>query len=213
MDNDIITLKQEHANSYLTAIKEIIQNNTLVLKDDIASLMNKPPLESMDSILTKLLSLAKKNNLVFDKKQLDNILLKYRKSFHSIYEWLQDYRVNQLTKFVEEIDLTKRGQVIKISKKYLSDVNKEIKKKIKLQLEESLTNILLKRIPNLLGDNNQKEKILEEMSKYMKNTYHKQILENIEIKILVKDTTLINCLKEQSDRYLFTLEHSHLLNF
>ena len=213
MDNDIITLKKEHANSYLTAIKEIIQNNTLVLKDDIASLMNKPPLESMDSILTKLLSLAKKNNLVFDKKQLDNILLKYRKSFHSIYEWLQDYRVNQLTKFVEEIDLTKRGQVIKISKKYLSDVNKEIKKKIKLQLEESLTNILLKRIPNLLGDSDQKEKILEEMSKYMKNTYHKQILENIEIKILVKDTTLINCLKEQSDRYLFTLEHSHLLNF
>ena len=103
--------------------------------------------------------------------------------------------------------------MIKISKKYLSDVNKEIKKKIKLQLEESLTNILLKRIPNLLGDSDQKEKIQEEMSKYMKNTYHKQILENIEIKILVKDTTLINCLKEQSDRYLFTLEHSHLLNF
>ena len=36
--------------------------------------------------------------------------------------------------------------------------------------------------------------------------------ENIDIKILVKDTTLINGVKEQSERYLFTLENSRLFN-
>ena len=38
------------------------------------------------------------------------------------------------------------------------------------------------------------------------------MLENIDIKILVKDTTLINGAKEQAERYLFTLNNSRLLN-
>ena len=37
-----------------------------------------------------------------------------------------------------------------------------------------------------------------------------QLLENIDFKILVKDTILINSFKEQSDRYLFTLENSRI---
>jgi hypothetical protein len=32
----------------------------------------------------------------------------------------------------------------------------------------------------------------------------------VDIKILVKDTTLINGVKEQSERYIFTLENSRL---
>ena len=32
------------------------------------------------------------------------------------------------------------------------------------------------------------------------------------MKILVKDTTLINTVKETTDRYLFTLSNSRLLN-
>ena len=49
------------------------------------------------------------------------------------------------------------------------------------------------------------------MTKYLKKNYLSQLLENIDIKILVKDTTLINSTKEQSERYLFTLNNSRLL--
>ena len=37
-------------------------------------------------------------------------------------------------------------------------------------------------------------------------------MESVDIKILVKDTTLMNGTKEQGERYLFTLDHSRLLN-
>ena len=40
----------------------------------------------------------------------------------------------------------------------------------------------------------------------------KQLLENIDIKILVKDTTLINSSKEQAERYLFTINNSRLFD-
>ena len=44
----------------------------------------------------------------------------------------------------------------------------------------------------------------------MLKKYPKQILENIELKILVKDTTLINGIKEQGERYLFTNNNSYI---
>ena len=57
-----------------------------------------------------------------------------------------------------------------------------------------------------------KRKIITEITKYINSSYQKQLLENVDIKILVKDTTLINGTKEQADRYLFTLKNSRLLN-
>ena len=51
---------------------------------------------------------------------------------------------------------------------------------------------------------------MDDISKYVKGNYQKQLMENFDIKILVKDTTLINGTKEQGERYLFTLNHSHL---
>ena len=57
-------LRQHHINSYRETVIEIIKNNTNSLVDtDIMSLIKKPPLDSMDLIQVKLLSLAKKNNL------------------------------------------------------------------------------------------------------------------------------------------------------
>ena len=37
-------------------------------------------------------------------------------------------------------------------------------------------------------------------------------MDSFDIKFLVKDTTLMNSVKEQGDRYLFTLKNSRLLN-
>ena len=41
---------------------------------------------------------------------------------------------------------------------------------------------------------------------------HRQLFENIDIKILIKDTTLINIVKEQTERYLFTLNNSRIFS-
>ena len=57
-----------------------------------------------------------------------------------------------------------------------------------------------------------KKKVIDDVSKYVRGSYQKQLLENFDIKILVKDTTLINGTKEQGERYLFTLNNSRLLN-
>ena len=56
------------------------------------------------------------------------------------------------------------------------------------------------------------EEIEEKFSKFFNTTYLKQLLENIDIKILVKDTILINSIKEEGDKYLYTLNNSHLFD-
>ena len=71
--------KKQHIDNYRKAIIELIHNNTDVLvNEDIMSLLRKPPLDSMDSIKTKYLDLAKKNKIVLDIVKLDNMLDKYR---------------------------------------------------------------------------------------------------------------------------------------
>ena len=55
-------------------------------------------------------------------------------------------------------------------------------------------------------------KVTKEATDYLKKNYQRQLLENVDIKILVKDTTLINNVKEQTERYIFALNNSRLLN-
>ena len=51
-----------------------------------------------------------------------------------------------------------------------------------------------------------------EMIKFVQSNYVKQVLESIDFKIIVKDTTLINGVREQGERFLFTKMNSYLLN-
>ena len=60
-EKTLIKIKQQHIDNYKKAVIENIKNNTNVLIDeDILSLFRRPPLDSMDSIKMKLLTLAKK---------------------------------------------------------------------------------------------------------------------------------------------------------
>ena len=61
-------------------------------------------------------------------------------------------------------------------------------------------------------DNINDKKIINDLEKYINGNYQRQLFENIDFKILVKDTILINSFKEQSERYLFTLENSRLFD-
>lgn len=215
-DETIKKLKEQHIESYKNAILENIKNNTNVLVDeDIMSLTRKPPLDSMDLIKSKFLDLAKKNKIILNIEQLDIILDAYRIKNEKCFEKIKEIRIDELSNKVKSLEILKDSEVIKINKKDFISVNKEIKKLIKNQLKESFENEVLKKMENIfIKDTNEdiRSKIVSEVSKYVKGSYQKQLLDNIDFKILVKDTTLINGTKEQSERYLFTLNNSRLLN-
>ena len=54
------------------------------------------------------------------------------------------------------------------------------------------------------------KKISDELVKFVKGSYQRQLLENVDFKVLVKDTTLANSTKEHAERHLFTLANSRL---
>ena len=217
MNKDITDYKKEHANNYLTAIKDIIGNNTLVLKEELFSLIQKPPLESMDVILSKALKIAKKNKIVLNNNKLDHLLIEYRKSFDKTINDICKDRENSLKKILKEkdFDFEIEKSIVKINKKDFNEINKANRLKLKNQIQESFSNVFIPGIDKLFSNDEDKEKInnfIQEISKYMKNQYQKQLLDNYDIKVLVKDTTLINNVNEQGERYLFTLQNSRLFN-
>lgn len=216
MDKDIADYKKEHANNYLTAIKDIIGNNTLVLKEEIFSLVQKPPLESMDVILSKALKIAKKNKLVLNKNKLDHLLVLYRKSFDNAINEICNNREEKLIKIVDDKDFDYESDknVIKINKKDFNDINKKNRVILKKQIEDSFSNVFLPGLTKLFSKDEKAlvDVFINDLSKYMKAQYQKQLMDSYDIKVLVKDTTLINNVNEQGERYLFTLKNSHLFN-
>lgn len=213
---DINKLKMQHIDNYRTAVIENIKNNTSVLVDqDITSLFKKPPLDSMDMIKVKFLGLAKKNKTVLNTDELSNILDGYRKFLLECCEEIKSIRVSDLSQIVLKIKLENNNDIIKINKKDFTNINKKIKNIIKNRLDEGFNSYILKNIDNVFSDDldvNIKNKIIQDLSKYIKSNYKSQVLENFDIKIFVKDTTLMNGTKEQTERYLFTLNNSRLLN-
>ncbi len=207
--------KKQHENSYRKAVLDNIENNTNSLfNEDIASLIKKPPLDSMDSIKNKLLSLAKKNKIVLNTMELDTLLDNYRSELLKSFNKLQISRISTLTDKVETYEL-KNNDIIKINKKDFNNINKEIKKTFKENISSYSDKIIIKKIDDIFSKdttNDIRESISEELSKYINKNYQKQILEGIEVKVLIKDTTLINNVKELGERYLFTLNNSKLLN-
>ena len=217
MEEEMIKkMKQQHFESYKNAILENIKNNTTALvDDDIVSLIGTPPLDSMDLIKNKILELAKKNKIVLNTEELSNVLYLYRNSLSGCCNKIKDKRIKILSKKVQDYSFTGGTETIVFYKKNFISLNKDIKKILKDQLIVSLEKKFLINVSNVFDSNIEnyiKEKVILDITKYMKGPYQKQLLENFDIKVLVKDTTLINGIKEQSERYLFTLSNSRLLN-
>ncbi|MBR3210351.1 MAG: hypothetical protein IKF71_00235 [Bacilli bacterium] len=194
---------------------DIIKNNTECLVDqDIVSVLKKPPLDSMDSLRMKLLELAKKNQIVFHTEKMDSLLDSYRIYLLDCCEKIKRIRISPLKKIVEGEKLRDK-EIVKITKKDFMSINKNIKKELKERFNEAYQKEILGHFTELLSDSVEEkvyDNILQDFTKYYKGPYQKQLIESCELKILVKDTTLMNAIKEQGDRYLFTLEHSRLLN-
>lgn len=216
--NELEKLMQQHVENYKKAVLEIVNNNTNSLIDnDIIFLIKKPPLDSMDQIKTKFLALAKKEKIILDTNNLDKMICNFRKDVIHKLETIKKIRIDEITAIINSININEENQVIKITKKELSSINKIIKKNVKQIIDESVQKNILDNICNIFMNdvgNDKEQKISKEIFKFLdkRGIYQKQLLENIDFKILVKDTTLINGLKEQAERYVFTKNNSRLFN-
>lgn len=216
MNDDVKEFKKQHRETYRNAIIDIISNNTDVLVyEDIASIIKKPPLDSMDLINCKFLNLAKKNKIVLKTNELSKILESYRKNLLFVCDEIKDYRYKFLTKKVNSFVFESDDDLIKINKKDFMNINKEIKKILKDKISLCVNGDILDNLNKIFFDDvssDVREKFVVDISKFLKGNYQKQVIEGVEIKIMVKDTTLINSAKEQNDRYIYTLQNSRLLN-
>ncbi len=216
MTNNIEDFKKTHLDNYRRALVDTLVNNTNALFDeDITSLLKKPPLDSMDVIKSRFLDLAKKNKIILKAEKLDNILDNYRSKCLEFCKTLKDIRINTLSKIINDFKLINNNDTIKLMKKDFSSVNKIVKSEIKSFIKDTLNTEIFEKM-DLLFDNDIdltiKKRITTDVTKYINNNYLKQLLENIDFKILVKDTILTNSIKEQGERYLFTLENSRLFD-
>lgn len=205
-------IKQQHINNYKQGVLEIINNNTNILFDeDIKSLIKKPPLDSMDIIKNKIISITKGKKIVVNNTKMDSVLDEFRNSIIVSFSELKKIRIEKLYNIINKVNLD-NDEYYKFIKKDFKDINNVIKKKIKELIQESGKQLLKdKDLFDKVDDNLYKE-ISDEFLKYIKSSYIKNIMENIDIKILVKDMTLINTVKEVSERYMFTLKNSRVFD-
>ncbi len=207
-------LEKQHINNYISAVNEIISNNTNALfDDDIKSLISKPPLDSMDVIKNKYLELAKKYKVTLNTKQTDSIIEEFRLSLIKEIDLLKNIRKETLSSEISDFLPERDIEIIKISKKELNDINKKIDKEVKKIIKDLVAKYLTDDISKFyvaLDNEIQKEKLQKEVDKFFGKIYQKQILEGIEFKTLVKDTTLINGVREQGERYIFTKTNSRI---
>lgn len=215
--NDLEELKKQHLDNYRNAVIEIVKNNTNALvDDDIDSLINVPPLDSMDQIKNKFLAVAKKEKAVLETEKMNQMVLDFRKALIKKMDGIKKLRTEELISNLNKIVL--QNDIIKITKKDLNLINKKIRRNIKEILNELVSKYLINNIGIVytkVDDETKKAKMIQEMTKFLnsRGQYQKQLLENIDFKLLVKDTTLINGVKEQTDRYLFTKSNSHLFKW
>ena len=141
--NDMEQIKKQHLNTYKNATKEIVINNTKALvENDIISLIKKPPLDSMDIIKTKLISLAKKEKIILSTEKLDTLIKNYRDFLEDKLLSLRKIREDYLTKKIDEFVPERETEIIKIQKKELDSINKTLKQDLKKILDLSQTEIL-----------------------------------------------------------------------
>ena len=206
-------LKKQHFDSYKETLLSVIENNTNILvNEDINSLIKKPPLDSMDGIKSKLLDLSKKNKIVLNTTELSKLLDDYRSDLNKVCDEIKKERINNLSKKVNGFKY-KESEVLIFYKKDFISLDKELKKIIKDNISDSYEKVINKNINKIFDkdiDESIKNKIIEGTDKFINKNYYKQMMDSFDIKVLVKDTILINSINEQNERYIFKLNNSRL---
>jgi len=216
MNDDLKYLKRQHILNYKNnALQIILNNNNSLFDEDIMSLFKKPPLESMDLIKNKLIGITKKYNIIINTDNYNDIDSKYRERLSELCNKIKKVRLDSYNDIVNSFNFdNNNNEVIKLLKKDTIVLDKEIRKKFKTGIVEAIDNSFLEKFDKLFvdePDDKIRNEIIDKFDKFI-NKYLKQLLENIDIKILVKDTILINNIKEEGDKYLYTLNNSHLFD-
>ena len=208
-------LKKQHFNNYKETLLSVIENNTNILvNEDINSLIKKPPLDSMDVLKNKFLDLSKKNKTILNTNELSKLLDDYRDDLNKVLDSIKSIRISSLNKKVNSFKYNEDETLVFYKKDFI-DLDKELKKDLKNHMISSYEKVISRNINKVFDkdiDAEIKEKIIEEIDKFINKNYYKQIMDSFDIKVLVKDTILINSINENNERYLFTLSNSRLFS-
>ena len=208
MDEKTINdLKKQHYDNYQKSLFDLILNNTnRFIDEDLVSLIKQPPLDSMDLLKMKIIEIGKKYKVIVPLDILEKTLKDYRESFQDTFESIRKIRKDSLSKIIQN----NKSEIVKFNKKDFLSIDREIKNILKEKIKDSYDCYFIQNISLFFPNSTSNLKILNDMNNYFKKSYLKQILEKFELKLMVKDTILMNASKEQNERYLFTLKNSRL---
>ena len=149
--------------------------------------------------------------MIINTEQLDKTLDEYRNSMQKKIITLKKYREEYLIKDIRLKAKNTKDGTLKILKKDLTLLDKNLKKEIKTKIEDEMQKLIIS-IPSFYQTNEIDDKLEKSLIKYFKVTYPKLLMEIIDMKLIVKNTTLINGVNEQTEHYIFTKENSHLFD-
>ena len=202
---------KQHKQILMTAGLELATNNTnSLIEDDIINGVIEVPLEAMDTVKQRVLNIAKHNNLILNSDKFNEVLIGYKDELKKQFRNIFKKRIKLIEDNYSKFDDDKPMDLVKNLKKDLVKFNKEVKKEEKQVLTSLVKEKLVSNLDLIVKDDNTTFK--KDATKFLQTTYVKQILETVDMKILVKDTILLNSLKEQIERFVFTMENSHLFD-
>ena len=202
---------KQHKQILMTAGLELATNNTnSLIEDDIINGVIEVPLEAMDTVKQRVLNIAKNNSLVLDSDKFNEVLISYKEELKKEFRNIFKKRIKLIEDNYSKFDDDKPMDLVKNLKKELVKFNKEAKKEEKQVLTSLVKEKIISNLDLIVKDDNTTFK--KDATKFLQTTYVKQIIETIDMKILVKDTILLNSLKEQIERFVFTMENSHLFD-
>lgn len=202
---------KQHKQILMTAGLELATNNTnSLIEDDIINGVIEVPLEAMDTVKQRVLNIAKNNSLVLDSDKFNEVLTSYKDELKKEFRNIFKKRIKLIEDNYSKFDDDKPMDLVKNLKKELVKFNKEAKKEEKQVLTSLVKEKIISNLDLIVKDDNTTFK--KDATKFLQTTYVKQILETVDMKILVKDTILLNSLKEQIERFVFTMENSHLFD-
>lgn len=202
---------KQHKQILMTAGLELATNNTnSLIEDDIINGVIEVPLEAMDTVKQRILNIAKHNNLILNSDKFNEVLISYKEELKKQFRNIFKKRIKLIEDNYSKFDDDKPMDLVKNLKKELVKFNKEAKKEEKQVLTSLVKEKIISNLDLIVKDDNTTFK--KDATKFLQTTYVKQILETVDMKILVKDTILLNSLKEQIERFVFTMENSHLFD-
>ena len=202
---------KQHKEILMTAGVELATNNTnSLIEDDIINGVIEVPLEAMDTLKQRVLNIAKYNNLILNSDKFSEVLTNYKNDLKKELRNIFKRRIDIIKENYSKMDDDKPLELVKNLKKDLVKFSKDAKKEEKQVLTVLVKENLVSNLDLIVKDSNSTFK--KDATKFLQTIYVKQILETIDMKILVKDTILLNSLKEQIERFVFTKENSHLFD-